>query len=291
MGIGEDFQTFCSQLTVNNVSDISTRYCRITRRLNIQYWNTESDTAHSFYTGSYGRGTARRGFSDLDMIFELPAEMHAQYSGYSGNGQSALLQNVKAAIQKSYPDTDVGADGQVVVVRFADGMRFEVVPAFLNQGNTYTFPDANNGGSWKTTDPKPEIKAIADRNYATNGNLVQLCRMARAWKKLWDVPMGGLHIDTLAYAFIENYAYREKSYLYYDYFSRDFFEFLMKQNSEQKYWRAPGSGQYVYRKGDFEYKAKRCYSLSVEAIDLYLNKVWSARQKWREVYGTAFPEA
>src|SRR5438132_851371 len=103
MGIGEDFETFCSLLTVNSASDISTRYCRITRRLNTEYWNTESETAHSFYTGSYGRGTARRGFSDLDMIFELPSAMHTQYDGHIRNGQSALLQNVKQSIQKSYP--------------------------------------------------------------------------------------------------------------------------------------------------------------------------------------------
>jgi len=292
MGIGEDFQTFCSQLTVNNASDISTRYCRITRRLNIEYWNTESDTAHSFYTGSYGRGTARRGFSDLDMIFELPSALYAQYNAHLGNGQSALLQNVKQAIQKSYPDTDVGGDGQVVVVKFSDGMRFEVVPAFYNQAGKYTYPDANDGGSWKVTDPKPEIKAIVDRNGATNGNLIQLCRMARAWKERWSVPIGGLLVDTLAYAFIENYQYKDKSFLYYDFFSRDYFQLLMSQDPNQEYWRAPGSGQHVYRRGEFEYKAKRCYNLSVEAIQFYTDaKIWAARQKWREIFGTAFPDS
>jgi hypothetical protein len=28
--------------------------------------------------------------------------------------------------------------------------------------------------------------------------------MARAWKKKWEVPIGGLLIDILAYQFIEN---------------------------------------------------------------------------------------
>lgn len=290
MGIAEDFSTFCSALIVDNASEISTRYCRITRRLNLQYWDTDSEGAHSFYTGSYGRGTARRGFSDLDMIFRLPDSMRSQYNAYTGNGPSALLQDVRRSIQKSYPDTDIGGDGQVVAVRFSDGMRFEVVPGFLNDDGTYVYPDATGGGSWKTTNPKPEIEAIGDRNLATNGNLIHLCRVARAWKEQWDVPMGGLLIDTLAYAFIENWAHRDKSFLYYDWMCRDFFQFAKDQDPKQEWWRAPGSGQWVHRRGDFEYKALRCYNLSVDAIAAYADKAWTARQRWREVFGTSFPD-
>jgi len=292
MGIGDDFSKFCSDLTVNNAGDISYRYCRITKRLNNEYWNTESDTAHSFYTGSYGRGTARRGFSDLDMIFHLPASMYDQYNRYYSNGQSVLLQNVKTAIEVTYPDTKVGGDGQVVVVQFGDGMRFEVVPAFVNTEGSYTFPDSNAGGSWKTTNPRPEIDAIASRNSVTNGNLIQLCRMMRAWKEVWSVPMGGLHLDTLAYGFIENWPSRDKSFLYYDWIVRDFFTYMKDQDPTQNFWRAPGSGQWVHRRGDFEYKALRCYNLSLDAIRLYdESKIWSARQKWREIFGTAFPDS
>jgi hypothetical protein len=290
MGVGEDFQNFCSLLTVNNTADISVRYCRITRRCNLEYWNTESDTAHSFYTGSYGRGTARRGFSDLDMIVELPWSLYTQYNGYVTNGQSALLQDVKRSIQKSYPDTDVGGDGQVVVAKFSDGMRFEVVPGFRNDDGSYTYPDANGGGTWRTTNPKPEIAAIATRNGTTNGNLIELCRMAREWKAMWSVPMGGLHVDTLAYAFIENWAHRDKSYLYYDYMARDFFKYVKDQDPKQDWWRAPGSGQWVHRRGDFEYRALRCYNIALDAITLYgEQKVWTARQRWREIFGTSFP--
>jgi hypothetical protein len=60
--------------------------------LNIEYWNWENETAFSRYVGSYGRGTAIRGFSDLDMIFELPASVKSRFNNYLGNGQSALLQ-------------------------------------------------------------------------------------------------------------------------------------------------------------------------------------------------------
>lgn len=292
MGLAEWFSTFCSNIQVQDGGTISTRYKNLTKRLNTDFWNTNSETSHSLYVGSYGRNTAIQGFSDLDMIFQLPYSVYEQYNKYTGNGQSALLQAVKTSIERTYSTTNIRADGQVIVVPFNDGISFEVVPAFINQDDSYTFPNANNGGSWRITNPKPEIQAIRERNASSNGNLVQLCRMMRAWKNKWDVPIGGLLIDTLAYQFINDWQYKDKSFFYYDYLSRDFFKWMSEQNSEQEYWKAPGSGQYVYGKGLFQYKAKRCYNISLEAIideTASPKKEWSAKQKWRDIFGTAFP--
>lgn len=199
----------------------------------------------------------------------------------------------RKAMQKTYSTSDVGADGQVVVVNFQDGIAFEVVPVFLNKSDSYTFPDANSGGSWKTTNPKAEIETIRTRNTDCNSNLVPLCRMMRSWKRKWEVPIGGLLVDTLAYQFIENYEYRSKSYLYYDFMCRDLFKWMAEQDENQEYWKAPGSGSYVYGKGLFQYKAKRCYNISVEAIaheTAEPKQEWSAKQKWRDIFGTSFPD-
>jgi len=293
MGLADWFLDFCSNLTIKDGGTISARYKNITKRLNADFWTTASDTAHSLYVGSYGRNTAIQGFSDLDMIFQLPYSEYERYNNYSGNGQSALLQAVKKSIEKTYSTTSIRGDGQVILVPFNDCITFEVVPAFINKDGSFTYPDANNGGRWRVTNPKPEIAAIRSRNSATNGNLVQLCRMARAWKRKWDVPIGGLLIDTLAYQFIENWEYRDKSYLYYDYMSRGFFKWMSNQDRNKEYWKAPGSGQYVYGKGLFQYKAKRCYNISLEAIEHETadpKREWSAKQKWREIYGTSFPD-
>lgn len=293
MGLADWFSTFCANIQVQDGGTISSRYKAITRRLNTDFWATTSDTAHSLYVGSYGRNTATKGFSDLDVVFELPSSLYTKYDQYVGNGQSALLQTVRSSMQKTYPTSDVGADGQVVVVSFQDGITFEVLPAFVNTSNSYTFPNSNSGGSWKATNPRPEIEAIRTRNTACNGNLIPLCRMMRAWKRTWDVPIGGLLVDTLAYQFIENYAYRDKSYLYYDFMCRDLFEWMAAQDAEQVYWKAPGSGQYVYGKGLFQNKAKRCYNIAVDAIAHETadpKREWSAKQKWREIFGTTYPD-
>lgn len=293
MGVAEWFHVFCDNIQIQDKTTVSVRYKSITKRLNTDFWATDSDTSHSLYVGSYGRNTAIQSTSDFDMIFQLPYSYYEKYSKYNSNGQSALLQEVRTSIKKTYSATDIGADGQVIEVSFADGVTFQVVPAFINRNNSYTYPDSNAGGRWKTTNPKPEIEAIRDRNKECNNNLIPLCRMMRSWKKEWDVPLGGLLIDTLAYQFIVDWKYRDKSYAYYDWMCRDFSDYVASQNMDQEYWKAPGSGQSVYRsKSQFQYKAKRFYNIAREAISLETatpKQEYSAKFKWREIFGKAFP--
>lgn len=181
MGLANWFSSFCRNIHVKNGESISRRFQAITRRLNTDFRYTSSYTANSFYAGSYGRNTAINGISDVDMVFVLPYSTYEHYNGYSSNGQSALLQAVRNSLRKTYSTSHVGADGQVIAIRFDDGVNFEVVPGFVNKDGNYTFPDSNGGGSWKTTNPKPEIEieAIRTRNSTCGNNLVPLCRMMR----------------------------------------------------------------------------------------------------------------
>jgi hypothetical protein len=289
MSVSNWFETFCDNLRMSTetVDKIAYRYKRITKQLNEDFWTTDSDTAHSLYVGSYGRNTDIH-VSDIDMLFQLPYSVYERYNNYSGNGQSALLQAVKSSIGNTY-NSYMKADGQVLVISFDDGITFELVPGFINKDNSYIFPDSNNGGSWKTTNPRPEIAEIRTKNIEWNLNLKRLARMARAWKDHWDVPMGGLLIDTLTYNFMSGWAHKDKSYLYYDYMSRDFFKYLSEQNETQTHWLSPGAKQYVWRKDTFEYKAKRCYNIALEAIEKETSYPTTAKSKWREIYGTRLP--
>lgn len=115
--------------------------------------------------------------------------------------------------------------------------------------------------------------------------------MARAWKDKNSVSMNGILIDTLAYKFIKNWQYKDKSYLYYDFMSRDFFDYLKDLSTGQNHWLAPGSNRYVYKSGSFQNKAKSAYDVANEAISYETNKhPYSSKQKWREIYGTKFPQ-
>lgn len=156
-------------ISLEQRSLVAQRYKRITRAVNIEFWNSTSEVAHSLYVGSYGRGTAIN-TSDIDILIELPKEEYNRYDSLKGNGQSRLLQALKNAILQTYPKSNIRGDGQVVVIDFSDGMKFEVLPAFQqldwwgNWNGKYDYPDSNMGGNWLTTNPKIEQQAMKKRN-------------------------------------------------------------------------------------------------------------------------------
>lgn len=155
-------------------TSISIRYHTITRAVNFEFWNSTSNTAHSLYVGSYGRGTAID-TSDVDILVEIPQAEYQRYDYQKGNGQSRLLQAVRSAILTSYPRTDVRADGQVVQVTFSDGMKMEILPAFPQYSywgtlEGYTYPDTNGGGRWLSTNPKAEQDAMSKKTTAAMGS-------------------------------------------------------------------------------------------------------------------------
>jgi hypothetical protein len=290
--MSDNFSPFCSNLRMTDtvVSNVRYRYKKITKRLNWDFRDLDSDTRHSLYVGSFGRGSAIH-VSEIGMVIELPYSVYQQYDDYSGNGQSALLEAVRDSVRRTYSTASIRGDGQVVQLKFNDGIRYEIAPVFINKdGENFTYPDSNNGGSWKIAKPGAEINEFNAANIVWNNNLKNLCRMARAWKDHWDVPISGLLIDTLAYHFLKHWEYRDKSKEYYDWMTRDFFKYLKNQDEEKNYWLALGSNQQLYRTGNFEYKALRCYNISLEALGFESgNQSWSANEKWREIYGTKFP--
>lgn len=70
--------------------------------------------------------------------------------------------------------------------------------------------------------------------------------------------------------------------------SRDFFKYLKDTDKNQTYWLKPGSNRAVYKNGNFQNKALEAYNKSVDAISNENNE-YKAKQIWREIYGTKFP--
>lgn len=283
MSISEDFKEFLENIKIDNASTIRLRYGEVTAALNKEFRNTDSRTANSLQVGSYGRWTAIKGVSDLDMIYIMPAR---KWEAYKSGRQHELLRDARDAIKRRYPSTTVKKDRLVVRVLYKD-FHIEVMPAFKLDDGSYRYPDTASGGSWKITKPQDEIDEIRDANERKNRNLRRLCKMARAWKNKQGVAMGGLLIDTLAYNFLESTdEYDNKSYFYYDWMCRDFFKFLADQPKQSEY-AALGSRQRVRVKKRFERKAKKAYDLCIKAIDASGQK--NERQKWRDIFGNAYP--
>ena len=285
MNVSSTFQEFLQNLAIDNREEISNRYGEITKVLNIKYRNTESKISNSLQVGSYGRFTAIKSISDLDMVYILP---WTEYERFKNDRQSALLQEVKKTIQSRYPKTDMRGDRQVVVISFTN-YQIEVLPAFEYEDGSFLYPDTNDGGSWQTTKPRLEIKAISDLHQAKNQNLRTLCKMIRSWKNYHGVAMGGLLIDSVAYNFLNSTTYYDdKSFTYYDWLIRDFLKYLSElQNTNHVF--APGSNQKVYIKKKFQTRAKKAHKLVLEAIEAQENK--NANQKWKKIFGRNFPSA
>lgn len=250
---------------------ISKRYKAITKAINQKFWNSDSETAHSIYVGSYGRGTAVA-TSDLDVLVELPGSYYEQFTNHSGNGQSHLLQTGKDAIASHYATTSMSGDGQVVVINFSDGMRFEILPAFKHTDywgswdGTYIYPDTHMGGNWLSTNPKAEQEAMSKKDQESNGLLRDTCKHVRAVKADYfsSYHLSGILIDSFIYLAIQDWHWlrdgEEDSGKPFGTYERVLWDYY---NDEYPYpdmltpqIKAPGSGMKIDTESDWEVLGK-----------------------------------
>lgn len=287
--MNKEFEQFCDNIRMPKsvVDSIQTKYHGITKCINRNFWFSTSEVNHSLYVGSYGRHTAINA-SDVDILVMLPFEYYKRFDQYAWNGQSQLLQFVKDSLKLSYPNTKLKGDGQVIVLDYYD-ICFEVVPCFKLEDGSFIYPNANNGGSWKITNPRLEIDEMNRMNDLSNKNLKRLCRMIRSWNYYNNLKLSGYLIDAVCYDFIKNHQeYTNRSYYHYDEMCRDFFNHASSRFFS--YWFMPGSYQIIKNEDTLTDKAKKSYNLANEAIELEeQNYEYSARAKWREIFGERFP--
>lgn len=277
------FKDFVSNLRITNHVTIEDRYAGITRSLN-KFFRTLDSTANNLQVGSYGRWSAIKGVSDLDMLYIMSSSDWDRYN--EDGGQSKLLSDTKAAIQERYSTTTITVDRLVVCVKFQN-FHVEVQPVFKQDDGSFKYPDTYNGGSWKITKPKDEIKATSDVDDDQNGNLRRLCKMLRAWKNKHGIGIGGLLIDTLAHNFLtQTDDYADKSFASYDFMVRDFFYFASNLPQQERY-AALGSRQHVKVKQKFQKPARRAYDLSLKAIEATGTE--TAGDRWKKIFGRDFP--
>jgi hypothetical protein len=280
----EIFDALLDNLKVGDTSTtIAARRDEITKALNKSIRSKEGSTDHKLMVGSYGRHTAIKGISDLDLIYVLPSDLRDTYDGETGPRR--MLERVRDALKARYPTTDIRVDQCVVRIQFAS-FKFEVQPAFENDDKSFSYPDTT-AKAWKVTKPRDEIEETRACNQRTSNNMRRLARMARAWKNANGVNMGGLLIDTLVHRFFASTAdYNTAGTDSYDGMVRDFFGFLADE-PDKDFYLALGSNQRVKVKSRFQPKAKKAYNRCVEAIEK-AGKA-GANKKWREVFGTAVP--
>ena len=277
------FDGLLSNLQIDNSESISSRRDEITRVLNLDFRDSESTTSNRLMVGSYGRRTAIKGISDLDLLYLLPSGLRSTYE--SDGGPAKVLSRTRQTIQNRYPSTSVKVDRLVVVVEFTNFV-FEVQPVFENSDASFSYPDTYVD-SWKVTKPRAEISATADMETISGGSLRVLCKLTRAWRNKHGAVMGGLLVDTLACNYLDDYKnHHNVDSESYDLLFRDFLLFLSEQ-IDHDFYLALGSRQHVKVKKKFQKKAKKGYDLCEEAIDAAGQS--NAYKKWRKVFGNSVP--
>jgi len=286
METSEIFDGLLANLKVGEkVATIRARRDEITKALNKNFRDKDACIDYKLMIGSFGRHTAIKSISDLDMIFILPSALRDDYS--DENGSRRMLERVRNVLKERYKNTDIKVDQCVVRVQFStNAFKFEVQPVFENPDGSFEYPDTKSD-SWKTTQPRAEISATKECNDRTSTNMRHLARMARAWKNANGVNIGGLVVDTLVYNFFaQTDDYDSANTAAFDLMSRDFFAFLVDE-PEKDYYLALGSRQRVHVKAKFQTKAKKAFNRCVSAIE---NEGKTASvKKWREVFGTSVP--
>lgn len=289
MTINEAFRKCLGHLKIQNKYDIEKHIKGITKKLNQRFYESDSDVEHCLLVGSMGRETSIDKESDIDIIFELPREFLINYKNRQGNGPSQLLADVRDCLLDRYSRTKIKGDGQVVDVLFGD-YAVEIVPGFREANNSFTYPDSNNGGSWRNTNPIPEQRACEETDLLF---LVfrDCCKLIRAWKATNDVKCGGLLIDTLVYNFFQDnskYQNIKQEEFDFEHVFSELLDFFSSQDKKQKYWLALGSNQFIYNKDDYNFtsKAKKSVQMINDCEDDE-NAKWAIFQSF---FGDIFPD-
>lgn len=287
MGTSSPFDQFLSniRLTAGDREDAKQKYDGVAGKLHSHYYSSTYTGSSKLLIGSYGKGTAVRPPRDVDILFLMPHEQYARFDSYSGNGQSALLQEIKSVLQERYPTTDkIRGDGQVVVVPFQNGHTVEVLPAWTSRNGKYIIPNTHDGGSWKVVDHNAEFANVGDSDKRSNGNTRNLIKMMKVWQAVCSVPIKSLVLELRAVNFLLEWKYYDKSTVYYDWMVRDFFAGLIaKANS---YCTIPGIDEKYYYGDDWLSRARAAYERAKKACEFEsAYKDCDAAVEWRKIFG------
>lgn len=224
----------------------------------------------------------------MDVVFSMPWHVYTRFSERTGNIQSQILQEVKNVLLTSFPNTAIKGNGPVVVVphwRY----EVEVIPAFYRAATDkqYLLCGTENGGQWKNADYDAELSAVSVSNTLSSGNTRHLVKMLKQWQRNCNVPLKSFWLELLAVEFLCNWEHRGKSFTYYDWMVRDFFQFLL--NCRSKTLFAPGTYEAMYIGDAWYSKAEKALKDAKLACTKESENETIAYLWWRDLFGQEYP--
>ena len=146
-----------------------------------------------FRTGSFGNGTSISGYSDVDYFAEIPT------CNLKDNSATTLRQ-VRSALDKRFPDTNVHVNCPAVVVPFGTDAKesTEVTPADYIEINEdgyriYDIPDCSDG--WMRSSPDAHNAYVREIDEDLGKKVKPLIRFIKAWKYYRNVPISSFYLE------------------------------------------------------------------------------------------------
>ncbi|WP_375755338.1 nucleotidyltransferase [Corallococcus exercitus] len=156
---------------------------------------------YPFLTGSYARSTAIRPLKDIDLFCVL--QRTPGLNPVSSKPMDALAM-VRRALEDQYPGKTADPQNRSVNISFSEtGIAYDVVPAFLDQGNSEVFwiPDLQ-AKTWIRSNPRIHERLSVDANEAAGQELKPLTKAVKHWNR--RQPAGerlrSFHIEVMIWA-------------------------------------------------------------------------------------------
>ncbi|WP_225952693.1 hypothetical protein [Mycobacterium sp. OAS707] len=226
------------------------RIVECARAMNAKYYSegtSVTDTVTEL--GSLAKKTGIRPLADVDVLFRMPPGTYSRFNDYTGNGQSALLQEVREVLRQRYPRTEIRGDGPVVVVSFSDQPAVEVVPGVLvADGSNILYAEAwvpvtRDGGEWERADYGAELGALDAADGPLGGQLRRLIRYMKAWRRHCDTELKSIVLELMAVDFAKTWSDERSSFTFDDWLVRDFLRYMV--NNYTTTYRLPGTAKTI----------------------------------------------
>jgi predicted nucleotidyltransferase len=176
------------------LNKVQTHAEQISKRLQVRF-----DVNRIMRVGSHVKGTAIRGYSDLDLFVVMTRDEARKWA--RDDSSRTLIGRVRNDLQERFPATTVRRDGQAVVVKFAQGdFAVDVVPAIFAGVRTtavYQIPDGLGG--WVQTSPEGQVNYLLEANSRAGNKVIPLVRMLKWWAQSREVtsPTKSLYLELL----------------------------------------------------------------------------------------------
>ncbi|MCY3978648.1 MAG: hypothetical protein OXG23_11170 [Chloroflexi bacterium] len=150
------------------------------------------------FAGSHARRTDVDEFSDIDLLATFRSKSDLP------NSSDEAVALLAKRLRERFPRTSIETGDMAVTVKFTDGLRVQVLPAY-REGNTFRIPDVNSAG-WKYSNPTAHARRLREINENSGRQVLSTVKLA---KQLFDrngIGLKSYHIENMALKAFEHYS-------------------------------------------------------------------------------------